>query len=245
MICTDTLEPPRNRSVTGMLFCFGSRTHLVKSKPPSSSISSSTTVAVSCVSPRTGDRLGLATGDLLPLSSATGGGLLLVGSGSGSGSFNEGLDGLMSKGIDFRGVLPMSAYFQKGAGELVGMCWLGRWAVLGGAKRGCKRCGAGVMSDAFSSLRYEDVKVGGDRGSVSGGNEAVGLRALRGRGNGLPSWKLAGPGWYREVRSGVICDVRRIAELGWGDPTVGDAAFRFRADPVARDEAMSLGPCVI
>ncbi|KAG4217927.1 hypothetical protein PC116_g33593 [Phytophthora cactorum] len=33
-----------------------------------------------------------------------------------------GFDGLTSNCDGFKGVLPMSAYFQKGAGELVGMC---------------------------------------------------------------------------------------------------------------------------
>jgi len=47
------------------------------------------------------------------------GGLLLCGIGPGF------LEGLMSaKGLI--GVLPYSANFQKGAGELMGMCWLGR-----------------------------------------------------------------------------------------------------------------------
>ena len=48
-------------------------------------------------------------------------------------------------------MLPISAYFQKGAGELVGMCWLGLGAVLGGARRGWTRGGAGVTKDEFSS----------------------------------------------------------------------------------------------
>lgn len=69
------------------------------------------------------------------------------------------LDGLISYG-GFNGVLPMSAYFQKGAGELVGMCWLGRCAVLGGASLGWTLGGAGVMNDALSSCMYDDVKVG-------------------------------------------------------------------------------------
>lgn len=54
--------------------------------------------------------------------------------------------------MGLRGVLPISAYRQNGAGELVGMCWLGRCAVLGGASLGLMRGGAGVMKEVLSSL---------------------------------------------------------------------------------------------
>jgi hypothetical protein len=76
-------------------------------------------------------------------------------------------EGLTSKGGAgvFSGVLPMSAYFQNGAGELVGMCWLGLGAALGGARRGCTRGGAGVTkAETFSSWRKLDARVG-DRGA--------------------------------------------------------------------------------
>lgn len=167
--------------------------------PSSSSSSSATVVARSSVFSLADrvDRVGLAaTGERSPAAPAAGGGLLLPGSAA-----PRGLEGLTSWYCrDLRGVLWMSAYFQKGAGELVGMCWLGRWAVLGGARRGCTRCGAGVTNDAPSSGRYDDESVGGDRGSVSA-NELDGPSGLR-RGSGLPSWKLAGP-VGRLLRSGV------------------------------------------
>ena len=84
------------------------------------------------------------------------GGLLLRG-----GASPATLEGLTSYGPSgFSGVLPMSAYFQNGAGELVGICWLGRWAVLGGASLGCTLGGAGVTKDALSSCMYDDVRVG-------------------------------------------------------------------------------------
>ncbi len=57
--------------------------------------------------------VGLAAGDLL----GPAGGLLLCG-----GRAPSALDGLRSKWTGFSGVLPNSAYFQNGAGELVGMC---------------------------------------------------------------------------------------------------------------------------
>jgi hypothetical protein len=73
-------------------------------------------------------------------------------------------EGLASKcppaPLGLRGVLPISAYRQKGAGELVGMCWLGLGAVLGGAKRGCTLGGAGVTKEAFSSCRNDEANVG-------------------------------------------------------------------------------------
>ena len=63
----------------------------------------------------------------------------------------------------------MSAYFQKGAGELVGMCWLGRCRVLGGFNFSSTRCGAGVTKDELmSSWRNVDVSVG-DRGMTGSG----------------------------------------------------------------------------
>jgi hypothetical protein len=87
----------------------------------------------------------------------------------------------------------MSAYFQNGAGELVGMCWLGRWAVLGGASLGCTRCGAGV-TNAPSSCMYDEVNVGDPSGaeSESAGAVSVKLSELVAigftiRGSGLPS----------------------------------------------------------
>ena len=52
-----------------------------------------------------------------------GGGLLLGGI---TGRFEDPLVGLDSKAGPFIGVVPRSAYFQNGAGELVGMTWLGR-----------------------------------------------------------------------------------------------------------------------
>jgi len=75
-------------------------------------------------------RVGLAADDL-----RTGGGLLL-----GAIPAWELLVGLESKAAeDFMGVFPNSTNFQNGAGELVGMTWLGRCAVLGGARRGWTR----------------------------------------------------------------------------------------------------------
>lgn len=87
-------------------------THLVRSKPPIPS--SSIGLGGSSAAGRVG-RVGLATGDLLR---AGGGGLLLGGSRFPSPPF----DGLRSRCEGLSGVLPMSAYFQNGAGELVGMC---------------------------------------------------------------------------------------------------------------------------
>jgi hypothetical protein len=132
--------------------------------------------------------VGLGAGDL------AGGGELLLRFGRAPTPPVVGLEGLMSKlEIGFRGVLPMSAYFQNGAGELVGMCWLGLCAVLGGARRGCTRRGAGVMKEPPSSW-IEDVSVG-DSWSWRevyvaddvGTGGAPAPACLRARGNGLPS----------------------------------------------------------
>ncbi len=73
-------------------------------------------------------RIGLAAEDL-----RAGAGLLLGGM---PALAFEGFTGLESKAGPFNGVFPYSANFQKGAGELVGICWLGLCAVLGGASRG-------------------------------------------------------------------------------------------------------------
>lgn len=56
------------------------------------------------------------------------------------------LIGLMSR-TGRAGVLPMSANFQNCAGELMGINLDGICAVLGGGRRGCCRCGAGVIID--------------------------------------------------------------------------------------------------
>lgn len=83
--------------------------YLVRSKPCSSSGSSVWTR--SCEAPGFCGLEGLLGGDLLAL-----GGLLL-------GMPPAALEGLTSYWADAcRGVLPISAYFQNGAGELVGMC---------------------------------------------------------------------------------------------------------------------------
>jgi hypothetical protein len=153
-------------------------------------------------------------------------------------------DGLASNCTGFIGVLPMSAYRQNGAGELVGMCCDGRCAVLGGASLGCTRCGAGVMKDAPSSCRYEDVSVGEPAAASPRLGRAVESSFFRRRGSGLPSTPTppasSGSG-LRELRIGVIC-VSRSDERGWGDPE-GDT-LRFRADN-GSFAAMSFGPCVM
>ena len=120
---------------------FREETYLVRSNPRSSSASAALGGA-SWVSSRP-DLVGLGTGDLL----VAGGGLLLA------GRLSRVLEGLASNCAGFSGVLPMSAYFQNGAGELVGICWLGRWAVLGGASFGWTRRGAGVTNELASSWR--------------------------------------------------------------------------------------------
>ena len=67
-----------------------------------------------------------------------------------AGAVFDPFKGLESKVGPFTGVFPMSANFQNGAGELVGICWLGRCAVLGGARRGWTRWGAGVTKEPLS-----------------------------------------------------------------------------------------------
>lgn len=220
---------------------------MVKSNPPSSSsppgLGGSSTAASAGAGARLLGLVGLGTGDLLR------GGLLL---GGGRPPLPlpppplSALDGLTSKGAwwctGFSGVLPMSAYFQKGAGELVGMCWLGRWAVLGGASLGCTRCGAGVTKDAASSCRYDDVSVG-DPGAFSTSPRALDVLALRARGSGLssaPAPASSGSG-FRIGRTGVKCESLND-ERGWGDPE-GDT-FRLRAE-MGSLAAMSLGPEVM
>lgn len=135
----------------------------------------------------------------------------------------------------------MSAYFQKGAGELVGMCWLGRCAVLGGASLGWIRGGAGVTNEAPSSCRYEDVSVG-DRG-LKAENDESGAVLFLGRGSGLPSAVIAellGPA-RSDACSGVNwADLRE--DLGGGDTS--DEPLRFLTDEGSLD-AMSLGPWVM
>lgn len=128
VVTADALKTPVTRVSTFPTANYDCGTHLVRSKLPSSS--SPTGLGGSSTGARLLGLVGLGTGDLLR------GGLLL-----GAGRPPSALDGLRSKGActGLRGVLPMSAYFQNGAGELVGMCWLGRWAVLGGASLGCTR----------------------------------------------------------------------------------------------------------
>jgi hypothetical protein len=132
----------------------------------------------------------------------------------------------------------MSAYFQNGAGELVGMCWLGRWAVLGGASLGCTRRGAGVAKDPPSSWRYDEVRVG-EAGGFSPGPVEDAL-VFRSRGRGLPSAPMvasSGSG-FREFRTGVMWALRRV-DRGCGDPD--GETFRFRADTGSTLPVMSLG----
>ena len=167
------------------------------------------------------------------------GGLLLWG-----GSPPPSFEGLSSYCVDGRrGVLHMSAYFQNGAGELVGMCWLGRWAVLGGASLGWIRGGAGVTNEAPSSCRYDDVSVGDCGLKVEkdeSGPAAVPEAPFLCRGSGLPSAVKADvlPAPRSGARSGVDCAALR-ADLGGGD-TSGEPR-RFRAD-VGSLDAISLGP---
>ena len=207
---------------------------MVKSNPPSPSSSSPAGLGGSSTGARLLGRVGLGgAGDLLR------GGLLL-----GAGRPPSALDGLRSKGActGLSGVLPMSAYFQKGAGELVGMCWLGRCAVLGGASLGCTRCGAGVTNDAPSSCRYDDASVG-DPGAFSTSPSVLDVLAFRARGSGLssvPAPASSGNG-FRIGRTGVKCE-SRSDERGWGDPD-GDT-LRLRADMGSR-AAISLGPEVM
>jgi hypothetical protein len=82
--------------------------------------------------------------------------------------------------------------------------------------------------------------VGGDRGTLlEVGKELEAFRGLRGRGAGLPSWKLAGPAGGG-LRSGVICACSK--ELGTGD-AVGEA-LRLRDEVLSR-ATISRGPCVM
>jgi hypothetical protein len=85
--------------------------YLVKSNPSFSSSRSSASASCFTDAPCL---VGLATGDL-----RAGAGLLL---GAISASALVPLAGLRSKAAPFTGVFPISAYFQKGAGELVGIC---------------------------------------------------------------------------------------------------------------------------
>jgi len=86
------------------------KAYLVRSNPSSSSSTSSDSGADVCFAG-------------LPFLKGLreGAGLLLGGRGAAPP-----LIGLESRPTPFMGVFPNSAYFQKGAGELVGMCWLGR-----------------------------------------------------------------------------------------------------------------------
>ncbi len=203
----------------------------MRSKPPSSS--SPPGLGGSSTGGRLAGLVGLGTGDLLR------GGLLL-----GGGRPPRALEGLRSKGAwtGFSGVLPMSAYFQNGAGELVGMCWLGRCAVLGGASLGCTLCGAGVTNDAPSSCRYDDVSVG-DPGAFSTSPNPLAVLGFRARGRGLSSVPAPGSSGrgFRIGRTGVRCE-SRSDERGWGDPE-GDT-LRLRAETGSL-VAMSLGPEVM
>lgn len=161
MICANTLKSPAKLSVIDSIHVSLARgsTYFVKSNPCSSSTSGCSGACSSCFGSTGGGgggagagagaafdlcgRVGLLGGDL-----PTGGGLLLW-----TGNLPEVLMGLKSYApMGLRGVLPISAYRQNGAGELVGMCWLGRWAVLGGASLGLMRGGAGVMKEVLSSL---------------------------------------------------------------------------------------------
>jgi hypothetical protein len=186
---------------------------------------------------------GLLTGDDLV---GRGGGLLL--GGTPTAALLEGLASNCGAATGLRGVLPMSAYFQKGAGELVGMCWLGRGAVLGGARRGCTRGGAGVTNaDGFSSWRKDEASVGesGCCWLELAADAAVGTD-LCGRGKGLPSDAMAAAATEASSRvllprSGVDC-VAAMVEFR-GDDGHGEV-LRFRAD-VGSLAAMSRGPWVI
>ena len=100
------------------------------------------------------------------------------------------------------------------------MCWLGLWAVLGGARRGWTRRGAGVIKLLLSSCMYDDDRVGGEPAALS---ESP-LCDLRCRGNGLPSpgscsWRFAGK---NPPRSGVYCGAFDGYELSGGEPVPGD-----------------------
>lgn len=220
---------------------------MVKSNPPSSS--SPAGLGGSSTGVRLLGRVGLGgRGDLLRDG-------LLLGAGGGRERLPllpppppvlDGFDGLKSKGAwtGLSGVLPMSAYFQKGAGDEVGMCWLGRCAVLGGASLGCTRCGAGVTKDAPSSCRYDDVRIG-DPGAFSTRPRPLEvLLSLRPRGSGLssvPAPPASSGSGLRIGRTGVMCESRRD-ERGWGDPD-GDT-LRLRAE-MGSLAAMSRGPEVM
>lgn len=173
-------------------------------------------------------RIGLPTGDFRGR-----GGLLLC------GMVPRFFDGLMSPS-GLMGVLPYSANFQNGAGELVGMCWLGRWAVLGGARRGCSLRGAGVTRDKPSSLLYDDVRTG-DRGvALSRVFEAADGWRWRGKGLWSPTSAVSSD-WRRRLRSGVMCDMRK-AVRGCGEPE--GETLRLRS-VLGSLTAMSLGPWVM
>lgn len=234
VVGADALESPEIAELVRTL-CSQSHkwemTYFVRSKPPSSSTSGA--LGTSGASTRVAS-VGLAAGDL----AVAAGGLLLC------GALPSGFDGLRSNWAGLSGVLPISAYFQNGAGELVGMCWDGRCAVLGGANFGCTRCGAGVTRDPPSSWRYDDVRVGEPGACSARPSVPDALTLLRSRGRGLPSAPTppasAGRG-FRAFRTGVVRDSRR-AERGWGDPW--GESLCFLADGVSL-AAMSFGPWVM
>jgi len=134
----------------------------------------------------------------------------------------------------------MSAYFQNGAGELVGICWLGLGAVLGGAKRGCTLGGAGVTKAVlFSSWRKLEASVGDRGGCWLELGAALGT-GLRGRGRGLPCEATAAAADL-VPRSGVDWVAAKVEVRGEDG---GGEVLRFRAE-VGSLAAMSRGPWVI
>lgn len=124
------------------------------------------------------------------------------------------------------------------------MCWLGRWAVLGGASLGCTRCGAGVTKEALlSSCRYDDASVGEVGAASTSPSPLDALGFVRKRGAGLPSAPApasSGSG-LRVARTGVRCESRGVAR-GWGEPE--GETFRLRAE-MGSLAAMSFGPEVM
>lgn len=127
-------------------------------------------------------------------------------------------------------------YFQKGAGELVGICWLGRCAVLGGASLGWRRCGAGVTKEPPSSGRYEEDSTGGDW--VLSANALVCCMRLLIRGSGLSSWRCV----VNILRTGVTWGWAN--DIRGGGEVAGEIALRLRIEPGSL-RAISLGPEVI
>jgi hypothetical protein len=175
MVLADLHKAPKYQSVFYLIKHSAGRTHLVKSKAGSSPSLSSSSLS------------SFTSADLSGLSlRLLGAGLLLCG--ASPPSPRSGLTSNPSPPcapLITLGVFPSSAKRQNGAGLDVGMCWLGRCAVLGGAKCGCLRTGAGVRNAVPSSWANDDDRTG-DSAAFSPIPNGL-LLPVRRLGNGLPS----------------------------------------------------------